>query len=162
MVVQLRFCRRRPVNSPPQRAGGQRAPRGITFIEVLMVAVLLGILFAMAAPKFVDTIEQAHADIAGANLQAIWSAERFYWLENRTYTTNLAALEAQGILDPSIVAGTSRYSFSIASADDASFSAMATRIGSGLWSGSFQIDETGATSGAVQALGHSDITPGFN
>ncbi len=162
MVAQLRLYRRRPVNSPPQRAGGQRARRGVTLVEVLTVAVLLGILFAMAAPSFVDMVEQAHADIAGANLQAIWGAERFYWLENRTYTTNLAALEAQGLLDPSIVAGTSRYSFSIASAGDASFTAVATRINSGLWSGSFQIDETGAVGGVVQALGHSDITPGFN
>ncbi len=162
MVAQFRLCRRRPVHSPPQRAGMHRAPRGMTLVEVLTVAVLLGILFAMAAPSFVDTVEHAHADIAGANLWAIWSAERFYWLENRTYTTNLAALEAQGLLDPAIVAGSSRYSYSIASADDASFSAVATRINSGLWSGGFQIDETGAIGGAVQALGHSDITPGNN
>lgn len=162
MAAQLRLCRRRPASSPPQPVGGRRAPRGITLIEVLTVAVLLGILFAMSAPSFVNTVEQAHADIAGANLQAIWSAERFYWLENRTYTTNLAALEAQGLLDPAIVAGTSRYGYSIASADDASFSAVATRINSGLWSGGFQIDETGVVGGVVQALGHSDITPGFN
>ena len=107
MVAQLRLCRRRPANSPPQRAGTHLAPRGMTLVEVLTVAVLLGILFAMAAPSFVDTVEHAHADIAGANLWAIWSAERFYWLENRTYTTNLAALEAQGLLDPAIVAGSS-------------------------------------------------------
>lgn len=134
----------------------------MTFVEVLLVAVLMGILFAMAAPSFVDTVEQAHADIAGANLQSIWSAERFYWLENRTYTTNLAALEAQGLLDPAVVAGTRRYSFSIAAADDASFTAEATRINSGLWGGTFQVDETGTVGGVVQAYGHSDITPGFN
>ena len=162
MVAQLRLCRRRPVNAPPQQASAQRARRGMTLVEVLTVVVLLGILFSMAAPTFVDTIEQSHADIAGANLQAIWSAERFYWLENRTYTTNLAALEALRLLNPSIVAGTSRYSFSIAAADDASFTAMATRTNSGLWSGNFQIDETGAVGGVVQAVGHSDITPGFN
>ncbi|MFV2069237.1 MAG: type IV pilin protein [Pirellulales bacterium] len=162
MVAQLRLCRRRPVHSPPQRAGARRAPRGMTFVEVLTVVVLLGILFSMAAPRFSHTVEQAHADVAGANLRAVWSAERFYWLENRTYTTNLAALEALGLLDPSIVAGTSRYSFSIASANDASLTAVATRINSGLWSGSFQIDETGVVGGVVQALGHSDITPGFN
>jgi len=134
----------------------------MTFVEVLAVAVLLGILFAMAAPTFVDTIEQAHADIAGADLQSIWNAERFYWLDNRTYTTNLAALEALGLLDPAIVAGTSRYRFSISSADDASFRPEATRINSGLWGGGFHIHETGGVEGVVQAFGHSDITPGFN
>ena len=116
----------------------------------------------MAAPSFVDTVEQAHADIAGADLQAIWGAERFYWLENRTYTTNLAALEALGLLDPAVVAGTSRYRYSIESADDASFNAEATRINSGLWSGHFDIYEDGVVSGVVQAYGHSDIKPGFN
>ena len=100
MMTQLRFCRRRPVNSPPRRA-----PRGMTAVEVLIVAVLMGILFAMAAPTFVDTVEQAHADIAGADLQMIWSAERYYWLENRTYTTNLSALEALGLLDPTKMSG---------------------------------------------------------
>ena len=167
MGTQLRFHPHRPVNSPPRRADARRtcarsARRGMTFIEILMVAVLMGILFAMAAPAFVDTVEQAHADIAGADLQAIWGAERFYWLENRTYTTNLAALEALGLLDPAVVAGTSRYRYSIKSADDASFNAKATRINSGLWSGHFHIYEDGVVSGVVQAFGHSDITPGFN
>ena len=134
----------------------------MTLVEVMTVMVLVGILFAMAAPSFVDTVEQAHADIAGADLQAIWCAERFYLLENRTYATNLAALEAEGLLDPAIVAGSSRYRLSVTAADDASFMAEATRINSGLWSGSFSIDETGAVGGVVEAPGHSDITPGFN
>ena len=134
----------------------------MTFIEVLLVSILMGILFAMAAPTFVDTVEQAHADIAGADLQAIWGAERFYWLENRTYTTNLATLEALGLLDPAVVAGTSRYLYSIEYADDSSFTAEATRINSGLWSGGFHAHEDGVVSGVVQAYGHSDIKPGFN
>ena len=162
MMTLLGLGRRRTAKSPPHRASAKRTRRAMTLVEVMTVMVLVGILFAMAAPSFVDTVEQAHADITLANLQAIWSAERFYWLENRTYTTNLAALEAQGLLDPAIVAGSSRYNYSISSADDTSFSAVATRINSGLWSGSFQIDETGDVGGAVEALGHSDITPGAN
>ncbi len=158
----------RPDSGRPSSGGGaprhvrRRPPRGMTFIEVVTVMTVMSVLFVMAAPSFRRTIEQAHADIAGANLRAIWNAERFYWLENRVYTTNLAELQAEGLLDGAVVNGNSRYAYSVSSADNASFTAVATRINSSRWSGSFEIDETGDASGVVKASGHPDITPGFN
>ncbi len=139
-----------------------RSRRAMTFIEVITVMTVMGILFTMAIPSFMRAVEHSHADIAGANLQAIWNAERFYWLENRTYTTDLGELEAQGLLDPSVANGTPRYSFVITVADARNFTARATRVGSTRWSGSFQINETGQVTGVVKASGQPDITPGFN
>ncbi len=136
--------------------------QAMTFIEVVTVMTVMGILFTMAAPSFMRAVEHSHADIAGANLHAIWNAERFYWLENRTYTTDLAELQAEGLLDPSIVNGTPRYSYVITAADASSFTVQATRVGSSRWSGNFQIDETGEVTGVVTAIGQPDITPGFN
>jgi len=133
----------------------------MTFVEIVVVMTVMGVLFAMAAPSFVRTMEQAHADIAGANLHAIWNAERFFWLENRTYTTNLATLEALGLLDPSIVQGTDRYTYSISAADSSSFTAVATRS-SNRWNGTFTIDQAGTMGGGVTSPGHPTVTPGFH
>ena len=140
-----------------------RTQRGMTLIEALTALTVISILLAMAVPSVIRTMEQAHADLAGANLKAIWNAQRFYWLEHRVYANDLAALESAGLLDTVIVAGGSRYDYAIDSADATAFVAQAVRTGSGVWSGGFSIDETGAISGTVQRAGASDeITPGFN
>ncbi len=141
---------------------GTRAPRrGLSIMEVITVLTIIGVLLSMSAPSFSRTMEQAHADIAGANLRAIWSAQRYYWLENRTYTDDLTELESLDLLDGSVVAGTTRYSFAITTADDDTFVAAATRTGSERWSGTLTVDETGLPAGAIQADGAPDITPGF-
>ena len=63
----------------------------------------------MSVPTVARTMEQAHADLAGANLKAVWNAQRFYWLEHRTYAADWAALEAAGLLDTAMYAGSGRY-----------------------------------------------------
>jgi prepilin-type N-terminal cleavage/methylation domain-containing protein len=137
------------------------ARRGLTIIEVITVISIIGVLLAAAAPSFIRTMEQAHADLAGANLRAIWSAQRYYWLENRTYAATLAELQAADLLDSAVVAGTSRYGFAIDSADAVSFTASATRTGSTRWSGSFFMDEAGLLTGTVGAAGGPDVVPAF-
>ena len=126
-----------------------------------MVLTVIAILVALAVPRYDRALEQARADIAATNLRAIWSAERLYWLENRTYTADLAALQAVGLLDPQIVLATSGYVYCVSTADGNTLTANATRTGSACWSGAFQIDETGLVSGAVQAPGQPAIVPGF-
>ena len=64
--------------------------------------------------------------MAGANLRAIWTAERIYWLDNRSYTTSLDVLVNQNLLDPSITSNTS-YTYLVTSADVATFTATAQR-----------------------------------
>ena len=50
----------------------------------------MSVLLAMGVPRFQLSLEQARANVAGANLRSIWSAQRLYWLENRTYAPDLA------------------------------------------------------------------------
>ena len=123
--------------------------------------VVIGVLISMSAPTFHRSIEQSWADIAGANLRAIWSAQRLYWLENRAYTSNLAELESLGLLDPTIISSTTRYVYAVSSADASTFRATATRTGSVRWTGQLAIDESGVVSGAIQAAGQPGIVPGF-
>ncbi len=130
-------------------------------MELMIVLTVISILISFSASGFRRSIEQSHADIAGANLRAIWSAERLYWLEYRTYTSDLSELQSLGLIDPTVVAGTARYVYTIPAADGTTFTAAATRAGSTRWSGQFTVGEDGVLSGAVQATGEPDVVPGF-
>ena len=141
-------------------ANGQRKV-GVSLLEVMVVLTVVGILLSASAPSFLRSIEQTHADMSGANLRAIWNAQRLYWLENRTYANSLSVLESTDLLDPAIVSGAPRYNYSITFADASGFTAAATRIGSGHWSGQFVISENGQITGTVTAPGEHNITPGF-
>ena len=135
--------------------------RGFSLVELMVVCTVMLILIAMAAPSFRRGMEQSRADIAGANLRAIWTAQRVHWLEYRTYADDLSVLESLDLLDPTIAAATDRYVYSIPSADDSTFTASATRSGSVRWAGQFTIDQDGVVSGVIQATGQPDIDPGF-
>jgi Tfp pilus assembly protein PilE len=130
-------------------------------MEVMIVVAIIAVLVSLSAPTFTRSMEQSHADVAGARLRAIWAAERLYWLENRTYTDDLSQLAALGLLDPTVPSAGGRYSYTIVAADDESFVAAAARTGSTRWSGQFTIDEIGDLSGTISAFGEPDIAPGF-
>ena len=53
-----------------------RRPRGNTLIEVILTMTIIGILIATSVPSFHRLLEKSRADLSGANLRAIWSAER--------------------------------------------------------------------------------------
>ena len=147
-----------------------------SLIEVIVTMTILAVLLTFAAPSVVQTMEQSHADLAGASLRSIASAQRFYWLENRTYATTLQELIDDELVDNELLNASPRYEFSITAADAAGFTAQARRrsfnsagnpVFNGAWSGDFQIDETGQITGDVEGrfnpvLGESPtISPGF-
>ena len=144
-----------PLHRSPRRR------RGFSLVELMVVVMLIGILASMAVPSFRRALQQSHADIAGANLRSIWSAQRVYWLEYRTYTDQLSDLDTEGLIEPALLTASEPYSYAITSADATSFTATATRGGSALWSGTFTIDESGAITGTVVASGEANIVPGF-
>ena len=132
---------------------------------------ILAIIVTFTAPSVLQALEQSHADMAGASLRMINTAQRFYWLENRTYAINLQTLIDAGLLDANIDANAPRYEFSIASADANGFQANAARrifndlgtpVYNGAWQGTFTIDETGTIAGTVdrQPTG-AVLTPAF-
>ncbi len=157
---------RNPLGLAQSTALDLRAPikpsrRGISLVELLVAVTLIGIMTAMAVPSFRRAVEQSRADIATANLRAIWSAERCYWLEYRTYTSDLTLLRSLGLLDPTVVSSSSFYTYNIPAVEASSFSATATRIGSTKWTGTFAIDETGVVTGGITAPGEQAIVPAF-
>jgi prepilin-type N-terminal cleavage/methylation domain-containing protein len=134
------------------------ARRGFTLTELMVVTTLIGVMAAMSVPSFQRACEQSRADIAAANLRAIWSAERLFWLENHTYTPNLSpqtppslpGLVDLGLIDPQVVVSTysdgscKPYSYSVPAAGTATFTATATRKDKyGNQLGYFTIDQDG-------------------
>jgi prepilin-type N-terminal cleavage/methylation domain-containing protein len=134
---------------------------GFSLAEVMVVLVVIGVLVSIAVPRYDRAVEQSRADIAAANLRAIWSAERMYWLQNHTYIGDLSALCTLGLLDPSIVVVTNGFAYAVPAADGDSFTATAARSGPTQWTGTLTIDDTGAISGVIHADGNRDITPAF-
>jgi len=134
--------------------------RGMSLLELAIVTVIIGILASISLPSFQRGLEQSRADLAAVNLRSVWSAQRLYWLDNRTYAADLATLESLGLLDHSVSAQTF-YSFEITGADDATFTATAARVSNARWNGTLSIDQTGVVSGFLAAPDLSDIIPSY-
>src|SRR5438552_3102644 len=133
--------------------------RGFSLLEAIMVLTITGILVSLSVPSFHRALEQARVNLATANLRAIWSAQRLYWLEYRVYAADLSALQALGLLDPTLASAQAIYTYRIQSADADTFTATATHALRGRWNGTLRIDHTGAVSGVVQAPGEQDLMP---
>lgn len=155
------------------------ARRGFTLTELMVVMVIIGIMAIMSVPGFQRAIQQSQADIAVANLRAIWAAQRLYWIENHTYSDQLSCdtesqkgLKELGLIDRELplAAGSGTYkrggySYSLES-DGVTFTAKATPIDSS--SCFFSIDQTGhvsdqagSTSNPYVTIGSDKISPGF-
>jgi type II secretion system protein G len=66
--------------------------RGFTLIELLIVVVIIGVLAAIAVPKFQNTKGKANAASLRADLRNLVTAEEAYFYDNSAYTTDTAAL----------------------------------------------------------------------
>jgi prepilin-type N-terminal cleavage/methylation domain-containing protein len=137
--------------------------RGYTLVEMIVVLVVVGVLTSFGIPQFTRALEQSRADVAGANLRAIWTAERIYWLDNRNYTDSLPVLVNLNLLDPSITSSTSNtfYTYNVTTPDTATFTATAQRAGNGSWSGSLTITQDGTLSGTLTCPGQASIVVDF-
>ena len=65
--------------------------KGFTLIELLIVVVIIGILAAIAIPKFANTKEKAYIASMKSDLKNLATAEEAYFSDNQTYTTSLPA-----------------------------------------------------------------------
>jgi len=78
------------------RPGTNADQKGVTLIEVMIVVVIVGILAAVALPGYRQyTIRAQRTEAKTALLQLATNQARFY-LQNNTYTNNLAALGFPG------------------------------------------------------------------
>jgi prepilin-type N-terminal cleavage/methylation domain-containing protein len=69
-----------------------RGRRGFTLIELLIVVVIIGILAAIAIPKFQSTKGKAYLASMKSDLRNVSIAEEGYFYDHRSYTTILDSL----------------------------------------------------------------------
>ncbi len=69
-----------------------RQRNGFTLIELLIVVVIIGILAAIAVPKWQTTKGKANTAALKSDLRNLVVAQESYFYENQTYTTDQNAL----------------------------------------------------------------------
>jgi len=66
--------------------------RGFTLIELLIVVVIIGILAAIAIPKFQSTKGKANAAALKSDLRNLATAQEAYFYDNSVYATDATML----------------------------------------------------------------------
>ena len=72
-----------------------RARQGFTLIELLIVVVIIGILAAIAIPKFEFTKGKANVSAIKTDLRNLMSAQEAYYYDYQTYAKTLTNLSVQ-------------------------------------------------------------------
>lgn len=70
-----------------------RSRAGFTLVELLVVVVIVGILAAIAIPKFSSTKGKANAAALRSDLRNLAVAEEAYFYDSTAYSTDVTALK---------------------------------------------------------------------
>jgi prepilin-type N-terminal cleavage/methylation domain-containing protein len=77
-----------------------RNNKGFTLIELLIVVVIIGILAAIAIPKFSATREKAYFAAMKSDMKNLASQQEIYYADNYAYTnsaTSLTFVSSEGV-----------------------------------------------------------------
>jgi len=73
-----------------------RNRKGFTLIELLIVVVIIGILAAIAIPKFASTKEKAYLATMKSDLRNLATAQEGYFADAKSYVTGKAENDGVG------------------------------------------------------------------
>jgi type IV pilus assembly protein PilA len=74
--------------------GGVRDERGFTLIELMAVVLIIAILIVIALPSFLGTRVRAYDRAAQSDLRAAFAAEKTYYADTLTYSTDPATMKS--------------------------------------------------------------------
>ena len=87
--------------------------KGFTLIELLIVVVIIGILAAIAIPKFAATKDKAKLASVKTDVRNLMTAQEAYFSDYATYAADFASLQAK--TNASLSAGNSATMAGVAS-----------------------------------------------
>ena len=125
--------------------------KGFTLIELMVVVVIIGVLAALAIPRFLGSTGKAKKSEAKTVLKHLYQMERMYYQEFDNYVAGAssAALEASS-LDWNSPGADARYNYSVVVAGD-NFTAIATELadadGDGIANETLTMDQDGVEGG---------------
>ena len=80
--------------------------KGFTLIELLIVVVIIGILAAIAIPKFANTKEKAYVAAMKSDLRNLVTAQEAYFADNQNnYAADWAAISSNFTLSSGVLQG---------------------------------------------------------
>ena len=126
-----------------------RDKKGFTLIELLIVVVIIGILAAIAIPKFSATREKAYFAAMKSDLKNLASQQEIYYSDTYAYTTsetNLTWVRSQGVNLLSIEADTNGWSAAV------THSALGGTEGCAIYYGDIAVPTSPITPTAVGAM----------
>ena len=83
-----------------------RNTRGFTLIELLIVVVIIGILAAIAIPKFANTKEKAYVAAMKSDLRNLVTAQESYFADQVSYTSSTTAMSFSASTGVTVTVGT--------------------------------------------------------
>lgn len=78
----------------------QKAARGFTLIELMLIVALVAVLAMIALPAYNGYQDRARSRLAGEMIAAMAAKIQLYWVDNHAYPASLADVGLAGQNDP--------------------------------------------------------------
>ena len=90
--------------------------KGFTLIELLIVVVIIGILAAIAIPKFANTKSKAYITAMKSDLRNLVTAEEAFFSDSSKYTATVSQMQfknSTGVNTPTVATGAGYWSATV-------------------------------------------------